>query len=77
MEQKFDLIPCTEFQKLFFAAQQLRGVASAWYANLMAMRPAGVPLTWMEFHTAFRAHYIPEGVMAMKLDEFLALNFLL
>ena len=30
MEQKFDLIPCMEFQKPVFAAQQLRGAASAW-----------------------------------------------
>ena len=34
MEQKFDLIPCTEMQKLVFAAQQLRGAAGAWWANL-------------------------------------------
>ena len=40
----------------------------------MAMQPAGVQLTWAEFHTAFRAHYILEGVMSMKLDEFLALK---
>ena len=38
------------------------------------MQPAGIQLTWAEFRTAFRAHYIPEGVMAMKLDEFLALK---
>ena len=57
MEQKFDLIPCTEFQKPVFAAQQLRGAAGACYANLMAMQPAGVLLTWMEFRTTFRAHY--------------------
>ena len=74
MEQKFDLIPCTEFQKPVFATQQLRGAVGAWYANLMAMQTAGVPLTWTEFRTAFRAHYISEGVMAMKLDEFLALK---
>ena len=74
MEQKFDLIPCTEFQKPVFAIQQLRGAAGAWYVNLMAMQPIGVPLTWTEFRTTFRAHYIPEGVMAMKLDEFLALK---
>ena len=40
----------------------------------MAMQLAGIPITWAEFHTGFRAHYIPEGVMAMKLDEFLALK---
>ena len=33
MEQKFDLIPCTEFQKPVFATQQLRGAAGAWYAT--------------------------------------------
>ena len=40
----------------------------------MAMQSVGIPITWAEFRTAFRAHYIPEGVMAMKLDEFLALK---
>jgi hypothetical protein len=74
MEQKFDLIPCTEYQKPAFAAQQLRGAASAWRANLVAMQPAGILITWAEFRAAFRAHYILEGVMAMKLDEFLALK---
>ena len=37
MEQKFDLIPFTEMQKPMFAAQQLRGAAGAWWANLVAM----------------------------------------
>ena len=53
MEQKFDLIPCMEIQKPVFAAQQLRGAAGAWWANLVAMQPAGIPITWAEFHTAF------------------------
>ena len=39
MEQKFDLIPCTEYQKPVFAAQQLRGAAGAWWVNLVAMQP--------------------------------------
>ena len=74
MEQKFDLIPCTEIQKPVFSAQQLRGAAAGWWANLAAMQLAGIPITWAEFRTTFRAHYIPKGVMAMKLDEFLALR---
>jgi hypothetical protein len=36
MEQKFELIRCTEYQKLVFVAQQLRGAAGAWWANLVA-----------------------------------------
>ena len=53
MEQKFDLIPCMEIQKPMFAAQQLRGAAGAWWANLAAMQPVGIPITWAEFRTAF------------------------
>jgi len=53
MEQKFDLIPCTEIQKPVFAAQQLRGAAGAWWANLVAMQPADIPITWAKFRTAF------------------------
>ena len=53
MEQKFDLIPCTEMQKPVFAAQQLRGAVGAWWANLVTMQPAGIPITWAKFHTTF------------------------
>jgi hypothetical protein len=41
MEQKFELINCTDYQKPVFAAQQLRGAAGAWWANLLAAQPAG------------------------------------
>jgi hypothetical protein len=74
MEQKFELLQCTEYQKPLFVAQQLRGAAGAWWANLVAARPAGHWVTWQEFQDAFRAHYIPDGVMAMKLEEFLSLK---
>jgi hypothetical protein len=36
MEQKFELIQCTEYQKRVFAAQQLKGAAGVWWANLVA-----------------------------------------
>jgi hypothetical protein len=74
MEQKFDLLQCMEYQKPMFAAQQLRAAAGAWWANLVAAQPAGHRITWQEFYDAFRAHYIPDGVMAMKLEEFLSLK---
>jgi hypothetical protein len=56
MEQKFDLINCTDYQKPVFAAQQLRGAAGAWWANLLAAQPT------------------LDGIMLMKLEEFLALK---
>jgi hypothetical protein len=63
MEQKFRIIRCTEKQKPLFAAQQLRGPASTWWANFSAIQPAGHQVTWEEFKLAFREHYVPEGVL--------------
>jgi hypothetical protein len=53
-------------QKSLFAAQQLRGPASTWWGNYVAIQPAGHQVTWDEFKLAFREHYIPEGVLHMK-----------
>jgi hypothetical protein len=74
MEQKFGLIRCTEVQKPLFAAQQLRGPASTWWANFSAIQPAGHQVTWEEFKLAFREHYVPKGVLQMKLEEFIRLK---
>jgi hypothetical protein len=38
------------------------------------MQPAGHVISWDEFRTAFRAHYIPEGLLEWKFNEFLALS---
>ena len=74
MEQKFGLIRCTETQKPLFAAQQLRGPASTWWANFVAIQPAGHQITWEEFKLALREHYVPEGVLHMKQEEFIRLK---
>jgi hypothetical protein len=74
IEQKFGLLRCTETQKPLFAAQQLRGPASTWWGNYVAVQPASHQITWDEFKLAFREHYIPEGVLHMKQEEFMKLK---
>jgi hypothetical protein len=74
MEQKFGLIRCTEIQNPLFAAQQLRGPASTWWANFSAIQPIWHQVTWEEFKLAFREHYVPKGVLQMKLEEFIGLK---
>jgi hypothetical protein len=74
MEQKFELIRCTETQKSLFTAQQLGGPASTWWGNFVAVQPAGHQVTWDEFKLSFREHYIPEGVLHMKQEEFIRLK---
>jgi hypothetical protein len=74
MEHKFGLIRCTETQKPLFAAQQLRGPAGTWWANFIAIQPEGHLITWVEFKQVFREHYIPDGILQMKLEEFVRLK---
>jgi hypothetical protein len=44
MEQKFDLMECSEYE-LVFAAQQFRGAAGAWWGNHLAAQPASHRVT--------------------------------
>jgi hypothetical protein len=74
MESKFRLLRCTEVQKTLFTTQQLWGDASAWWANYTATRPVDYQVPWAEFRDAFRAHYIPAGMMRMKRQEFMDLK---
>jgi hypothetical protein len=74
MEFKFGLLRCTEVQKTFFAAQQLWGDASAWWANYTATRPVDYQVPWVEFRDAFHAYYIPTGVIRKKRQEFMYLK---
>jgi hypothetical protein len=56
------------------AAEQLRGPASTWWANFTAVQPEGHLVTWAEFKQAFKGHYIPEGILQMKFEEFIRLK---
>ncbi|GJN11957.1 hypothetical protein PR202_ga30197 [Eleusine coracana subsp. coracana] len=61
-------------QKTLFAAQQLHGAAGAWWANHVASMGTDRQITWDEFKDAFRAHYIPAGLIRRKAREFAALK---
>jgi hypothetical protein len=74
IEQKFGLLRCSETQKPLFAAQQLRGPTSTWWGNFVAIQPVNHQVTWDEFKAAFCEHYIPEGVLHMKQEEFMKLQ---
>jgi hypothetical protein len=69
MEQKFGLIRCMETQKPLFAAQQLRGSASTWWANFVAIHPEGHLVTWAEFKQAFSEHYFSRWCSANEVGR--------
>jgi hypothetical protein len=53
-----------------FAAQQLCGSASAWWATYTTTIQDNHQVSWDEFCTAFREHHISAGIMCRKLREF-------
>jgi hypothetical protein len=41
------------------------------WANYTATHPTDYQVPWVEFHSAFRAHHIPVGMMRKKHQEFM------
>jgi hypothetical protein len=74
MESKFGLLRYTEVQKTLFTAQQLRGDASAWWANYITTHPVNYQMSWVEFCNVFQAYYIPTSVIRKKRQEFMDLK---
>jgi hypothetical protein len=73
-ESKFRLLHYSEFQKTLFAAQQLRGSTSAWWATYTVVIQDNRQVSWNEFCTAFHRHHLPTGTMRRNLWEFLDLR---
>jgi hypothetical protein len=73
-ESKFGLLHCTEYQKILYTMQQLRGAAGAWWASYIATLPDDHHVPWGEFCTGFRAHHLSVGLLRSKLKEFLDLE---
>jgi hypothetical protein len=73
-ESKFGLLHCTGYQKTLYAAQQLRGVAGAWWASYIATLPDDHHVPWGEFRTVLCAHHLSADLLRSKLKEFLDLE---
>jgi len=73
-EQKFQLLWITEGMKASYAGHQLHGPAGIWWSHHRTIFPANVEVVWYQFKQAFRGHYIPPGLMAIKHTEFMKLT---
>src|SRR4051812_28748729 len=57
-----------------FAAYPLKGPAAQWWSTHKRSLTAGEVITWEDFQSAFRARYIPQGIIDRKQEEFLNLT---
>ena len=53
-----------------FATFHLKGPAAQWWESHKSVLPAESVPTWQEFQSAFRARYIPQGLIDQKKREF-------
>jgi hypothetical protein len=74
MEQKFHLLRLSEDLKTEYAAHQLQAPAGMWWSHFRTAYPENAPIAWHQFIAAFRGNYIPLGLMAMKVSEFMRLT---
>jgi hypothetical protein len=74
MEQKFHVLRLIEELKTEYASHQLQGPAGIWWSHHRTTLPANTPITWEMFTFAFHGNYIPPGLIAMKVGEFMRLT---
>jgi hypothetical protein len=70
----FRLLRCSEFQKTLYAAQQLCGSTSAWWAMCTATIQDNHQVSWNELCKAFHGHHLLAGIMHRNLRELLDLQ---
>ena len=69
-EKKLLIAQCTEREKIVFATHQLYGPAADWWDAHSTLHPNAEAITWNEFKTSFRAHFVPAGLIRLKKREF-------
>ncbi|XP_066374728.1 uncharacterized protein [Miscanthus floridulus] len=73
LEHKFRLLRLTEQMKAEYASHQLQGPAGIWWRHYRSTLSENAQITWNQFQEAFKSHYIPSELMAIKHNEFMKL----
>jgi hypothetical protein len=63
-----------DLEKVLYGPQQLRGAAQSWWESYLATHANPEAFTWEEFRDNFRRYHVPEGLMIVRKEEFLALK---
>ncbi|XP_048131544.1 uncharacterized protein LOC125314113 [Rhodamnia argentea] len=75
LEKAFDLLRCTNEDKVILAVYRLQGTASTWWrASKDRVFPEGTVPTWDAFVEAFNGKYFSDNVRDQKMAEFFRLR---
>ncbi|XP_039154725.1 uncharacterized protein LOC120286522 [Eucalyptus grandis] len=71
LENAFELLLCTEAEKVVLAAYQLRGIVATWWkTNRRIVFPEGVVPEWNVFLEVFNEKYFSNCAREVKIAEF-------
>jgi hypothetical protein len=74
MERELHTAQCNDREKVLYGPRQLRGAAQSWWESYLATHANPEAITWEEFRDNFRRYHVPEGLMIVRKEEFLALK---
>jgi hypothetical protein len=74
VERELHTAQCNDREKVLYGPRLLRGAAQSWWKSYLATHANPEAITWEEFRDNFRRYHVPEGLMIMRKEEFLALK---
>jgi hypothetical protein len=74
VERELHTAQCNDHEKVLYSPQQLRGAAQSWWESYLTTHANPEATTWEEFRDNFRRYHVPEGMMIVRKEEFLALK---
>jgi hypothetical protein len=74
MERLLHTAQWNDREKVLYGPRLLRAVAQSWWESYLATHANPEAIIWKEFRDNFRRYHVPEGLMIVRKEEFLALK---
>jgi hypothetical protein len=74
VERELHTAQCNDREKVLYGPRQLRGAAQSWWESYLATHANPEAIAWEEFRDNFHRYHMPEGLMIVRKEEFLALK---
>jgi hypothetical protein len=74
VERELHTAQCNDHGKVLYGPRLLSGVAQSWWEFYLTTHADTEAITWEEFRDNFCRYHVPEGLMIVRKEEFLALK---
>jgi hypothetical protein len=74
LERELYTTKCNDREKVLYGPRLLRGATHSWCESYLATHVDPKAITWQEFRNNFHCYHVPEGLMIVRKEEFLALK---